>query len=637
MQRLINKAKRLEYDVDTLLLLQNDTAGYFAHVNDAFADLNKIDMNVTTAKIDIRETAVILNPYREFPLDASGGTRIDLSHLTTYDLTFSLLSSTPTGMVTPGDTVPINALKSPTVDGYSWVGTAIQSKSGSVTAELKIRVNAVEEVDISRIIYDWGIQTAGGSTTITCQWSTDGYQWYMVDEPSPTKSLDGGTAIWIFPSTSVKWIKFIIIKNNYDVEVGGTFEYDFGARSIRLYGHSYGTETGDILQTLPQEALDAEGEPVIFTTASLDTCEQVHLDDNGTKITNILYYLSASEDKETWTQWIQVSPSSREDPQYPSAILFGGVKQLDNIDFSADDASLYKPFDTSLSITSLTRAFSWGVSWEEETLNYLGYNFKASDYAVVNTAILLESLTGDVLNPNYVANSVEVWRNIFNPDDLTLQVRGYNAGWGFENNEYYCAFFVANSDGIILDFGDTTCVVDGVFQTGETRVYRGVHVFRTDASNWVDFSDQYSGIINDEGLKNTDPLYPYNHKMILEGFPYLEVATGFEGERVYNGVDIVAQFYSTRTSSFDLENNIGLGDSLRYFAFVKSVGTDAIPNSAILLRRDISYPDYANELCRITWRLGEGSFRYLKLKAELTTIDSGRSPLLSSYRVKVGT
>jgi hypothetical protein len=460
----------------------------------------------------------------------------------------------------------------------------------------------------------------------------------MVDEPNPTKSLDGGTAIWTFPTTSVKWIKFIIIKNNYDREEAGNFEYDFGARSIRVYGHAYGITVGDILQTLPQEALDSEGEPVIFTIASLDACEQLHVDNNDDKITNIDYYLAASEDKETWTQWTQVSPSSRENPQYPSAILFGGVKQLDNVDFSDDDASLFKPFDTSLGITSLTRTFDWGTTWPVtgETLNYLGYNFKASDFAVVNTAVPLESLTGQALNPNYVANSVEVWRNIFDPDNLTNQVREYNAGWGFENNEYYCAFFIANSDGVILDFGDTTCIIDGVSQTGETRVYRGVHTFRTDRSNWADFSSDYGGVINDEGLKKTDPLYPYNHKMILEGFPYLDVVSGFEGERVYTGVDIVAQFYAVRTSSFDLENNISLEDSLRHFAFVKGVGTDAVPNSAILLRRDLSSSDYANELCRITWRLGEGSFRYLRLKAELTTTDSGRSPMLSSYRVKVG-
>lgn len=635
VQRLINKAKRIEHDIDTLLLLQEDTAGFFAHVSDAFVDLNKVDMDVTTATVDTRETTVTLNPYREYPVDASGGSRLDLSHLTQYDVTFSILSPTPTGASTPGETVPLNALKAPNTEGNSWVATVFGKQPGATTAELKIRLSTTEDKEVSRIIYDWGIQNAGGRATITCQWSIDGYQWYMVDDPSPTKALDGGTASWLFPITGMRWIKFIIIKNNFDRNEDKSFEYDFGARSIRLYGHQYDIDVGNILQTSGQEALDAEGEPVIFTTAQFDACEQINLDDDGDKITDIAYSLSASEDNITWSPWVRVSPLSRENPDYPSAILFGGVKTLDNIDFSTDDASLIRPFDTSLDVTALARSFAWEESWETETLSYLGYNLKSTEYAALNTAILLETTTGEALNPNYVANSIEVWRNIFDPDSPTTQVRGYNAGWGFEDNEYYCAFFVANSDGVVLDFGDTICIIDGVERTGETKIYRGVHTFRTDRQNWEDFGDQYSSIVNDEGLKNTDSLYPYNHKMILEGFPYADVPAGFEGERVYNGVDIIAQYYATRTSAFDLENNISLIDSLGYFAFVKGVGTDEDPAGAVILRRDLSHSDYANELCRVSWRLGEGNFRYLRMKADLTTTNTGRSPVMSSYRIKV--
>lgn len=632
LQRLLTKAKRLEHSIDTLLLLQNDTAGYFAHVSDAFADLNKVDTSETDAKIDIRETTVTLNPYAEYPVDSSGGTRIDLTSLSEYDVSFTILSSTPSGYTTVGDTVPLQAFTSPGVEGYCWVGTVVQSVSGSVSAELKVKLSADEDIEVSRILYDCGTQNAGGSPTVTCQWSTDGYQWYMVDDPSPTKALDSGSASWTFPITGMRWLKFILIKNNYDFSSGTNYEYDFGARSIRLFGHQYDIDTGSTLQTTAQQAIDAQGEPVIFTTASLDACEQHMFDTQGNKVTDIAYYLSASEDGETsWSEWIRVVPSSRENPEYPSAILFGGVKDIDNIDYSEEDEDFLAAFDASTAdYYKLTRTFDLGSASDPD---FLGYNFKGPDFAVVNTAIYQENSLGETINPNYLANSVEVWRNIFYQDDPNRLVRGISAGWGLDGDEYYCAFFVASSDGIILDFGDSTCIIDGVERTGEVQVYRGVHTFRTNKDNWIDYSANYSSVTTEAELRSQDPLYPLNHKMIIEGFDY---PIDFSGEIVYDGVDIVAQYYLTRTSAFDLENNVSGENALRYFSFVKGVGSDETPACAILLRRDLNYDDYSNEFCRVSWRVGEGVFKYLRMRAVFSSTDANKTSTLSSYRIKVG-
>jgi hypothetical protein len=639
VQRLINKAKRLEYQIDTLLLLQSDTAGYFAHISDNFTNLNKIDMENTNAKVDIRETTVTLNPYSAYSSDASGGTRIDLSDLTEYDVTFSILSTTPGGYSSTGESVPLNAIKSPGVDGYCWVGIVSQSKPGPITTELKIRLSKTEDKEVSRILFDCGVQNAGGNPNITCQWSLDGYQWYMVDDPSVTKSLQGGTASWIFPVTNMRWIKFLIIKNNYDFKSSGSYEYDFGARSIRLFGHQYEITSSSVLYTLPQQAIDAEGEPVVFTLASFEACEQHAFDKTGNQLTNILYNLSASEDGKTnWTEWVRVDSALKESPEYPSAILFGNSRKLDNIDYNIDEEDYMLPFDNSINnLYKLTKVFDWGTTG---TPQYLGYNFKSADFAVINTAIIqYNPITGysvdNILNPNYLASSTEVWRNIFDPslDSIGRTVRGINAGWGLDGDEYYCSFYINNSDGIILDFGHTTCVIDGVTRTGETKIYRGAHTFRTALKNWEDYSSNYAAIGTDTELAAIDILYPYNHKMIIEGFPY---TTDFEGEQVYTGVDIVAQFYAKRISAFDLENNIKKEDALQYFAFVKGVGINEAPSCAILLRRDLNYDDYSNEYCRILWKLGEGSFRYIRMRAEFSSTDTNYTSVLSSYRIKVG-
>lgn len=637
VQRLTNKSKRLEHDIDSLLLLQSDTAGYFAFVGDNFADMNKIDTANTDAKIDLVQSVVSLNPYTSYPDDYSGGTRLNLSKLTNYDVTFSVLTSTPVGYTTLGKAELLNAFTSPGLEGNNWIGTVSKNEPGEVAAELKVRLNTEEDVEVSRVLFNSSTQNAGGSPTVTCQWSLDGYEWFMVDDTTPTKTLQDNKVSWSFPITKMRWLKFIFIKNNYDVNEAGVYWYEFGARSIRLFGNQYSINDTSTLQTKAQQPVDAEGEPVVFTKASFEACEENTVDANGDQATFIDYYIAASPDgKNSWTEWVRVSPIAEEDSNYPSSVLFGGTNKLDNNTSNESALLEYEQFDPETYLDRLTVDFEWDDSGNK----YLGYNFKSLDYAVSNTVISLLSdpsdQDSDLLNANYLANSVEVWRNTFNLDSPGRIVRDINAGWGFEDNEYYCSFYVVSSSGITLNFGDTECVIDGIKRTGEVKIYKGVHSFSTNQNNWYDFytdSNSYN-MTTEEQLISTDTLYPYNHKMILEGFPY--EPENFRGEKVYVGVDILAEFYGTKTSAFDLENNIEKSDSLRYFAFVKGVGSDEKPSCAILFRRDLSYNDHSDESCRIIWRAGEGSYRYIRMKAEFRSDDMNKTSTLCAYRIKAG-
>lgn len=628
LARLINKAKKLEHDIDSLLLLQGDTAGFFAYVADVFSDLNKVDMSQTTARVDVRETTVTLNPDSDLSEDASLGTRINLNHMNEYDITFSVLTDTPANHSQHAKAKPLNAFKSQTTSGDNWISSVSKSYKGSVVCELKARISRDRDIDVSKIVYSSGTQNAGGNTSVLCQWSVDGYQWYAVDAIEPLQALENDSVVWMFPLTSMRWIKFLFTKNNYDNEDNGTYFYDFGARSIRLYGHNYVTGSGGTLITKALQPLDAEGEAVTFSLVSLDSCEEVE-----DTVTDIRYYVSASANETTgWTSWAEIQPVSREIAGAPPVLNIGGSARSDSIINLVDISK----FDATKEVGELTTTFDSG---------YDGYTFKKPDHAVVNAEIPYYTDTNDILNPNHVANSIQFWRNIFNPDNPANLVRDTSAGWGFENSQYYCSFYVVSSDGLFLDFGDTDCIIDGVKITGKTKVFRGVHTFRTEAKNWlaIDASDYdlppspYVPFTTEEILKEYDKLYPYNHKHIMEGFRYIQ---GFEGEKVYQGVDIIAQFFGRRTSTFNLENNLADDDYLRWFGVLKGVGdstsSPVTPACAVLLRRDLSFDDYPNELCRVSWRSSKGLFKYIKLKTELSSTVSTKTPVLTSYRLKVG-
>lgn len=618
LYRLLNKAKRLEHEVDTLLFLQGDTAGYFSQVSDIFVDTAKLDMELTTAKIDTEANSATLDPDAPVSPDGSGGSRLDLSAMVESDVFFSVLSTTPTGYSPKPGAKLVNMFVSPS---EGWQGAVNKSSGGEVVCELKARISRMEDLQVSRIIYNSNAGDFGGGGTVTCMHSTDGYQWYMVDHPTPTQSLDAGTVSWHFPLTKMRWLKFLLKKNNYDEYSNGTYYYNFGAESVRLYGSMYSTTTGSTLVTQALQPLDYEDKVTPFTKASLDVCEEnVDSENLGT---NVKYYLSASTDGESWVGETQVEPASRPNKIWPPVANFSGAGKVDN---TKDTDLFQKLYASGLYAYNLTR---------EVDSEYISYGYKDGNYGFVNTAIPLVDENDDALSVQHISNSLEVWRNIFDPNTPSNTVRDVPIGWGKGDDRYYCRFYIGTAKGVTLDFGPSKCVIDGVEQTGKASVPKGVHSFSTAVGNWHNiYTDSYSPPGNEEEFEAVDPLYPHNHKLLLEGFKY---SNTFEGERSYEeGADIVAEYYCKRTSTYDLENNIPEDEKNGYFAFVKSLGKEDSPAAGVLLYRRMSFEDIDNEKCRILWNTGKGAYKYIKLRAVLSTTSEENTPVLYSYRIKIG-
>jgi hypothetical protein len=601
MKRLSGLARRLEQRVDSLLLLTYDTAGFYAAVGDVFADMNKVDLDSTTARINLYETTVSLDPLRSELTDGSGGALIDLSDMTENDVSFYPLSKRP-GLAyfpTNDDNALHNIFKT---DNSTWVGKVVAGASGEMVCELKAKL-ADEDLEVSSL-----------------QYSADGYTWNLVSTSQATQALVRNMS-WSFPLTTLRWIKMIFRKPAPDSVLN---EYIFSASHMKVYGNIYSDTVGSTLTTKALQALDAEGNPVLFSLVALDTCHELPTD------TGISYYVSASKDGSAWTDWVNISPSDTTEVLYPKVVNFGGVDWKDN-----KIESTTTRFDTTVSLSGVSQ-MQLARTFSSDTI--LGYRFKDDSFAVVNTAITISS--GE--DPDPISNGVTVWRNtryknIDNYPD-TLTVRENPRGWGLDGGQYSCYFEVVDSDGTLLDFGDRLCVLDGVSVSGVVTVPAGVHKFVTDSENWVDIADAITAlnpsiVQTEEQLKAIDPLYPHNHKLVIEGFPYS--STAYYGEKVYQGTDMSAEFYAIRASLFDLENNI---NDYNYFA-VRGVGDEDNPTLAIVVKFDASNPDSSNELFLVKWRSGDTDadmYNSIKLKAVLSTEDTGVSPVLSSYRLKLG-
>jgi hypothetical protein len=580
--------------------------------------MSKVDTENTTARINLHEGAVSLDPDRSELVDGSGGAQINITGLTENDVSFIPLTKTPgiAYFTTNADNALHNIFMT---DNSTWIGRVVSNNAGEMVCELKVKL-ADEDLDVSKVSFRF----TGPSTTkstVSLQYSADGYTWFLVPTAEATKMLVANMA-WTFPSTELRWLKFIFRKHAPD---NTDNEYVFAASHMKIFGNIYDDTVGGTLISTAQQALNTEEAPIYFSLVALDTCQE--LPDN----TGINYYISASKDNSTWTDWMNIAPSDSEELLYPRIINLSGVDWKDNkveADTTKFDDTLTQD---GLSQMKLVRTFT--------DSDILGYRFKDDSFAAVNTAITISTDE----DPDPIGNSITVWRNVryknINNYPDTSMVRGVQRGWGFDGGQYSCFFEVISSDGIILDFGDKKCILDDQEVSGVVTVPAGVHKFLTDSTNWFDIADGLSNLTGGQAttegqLKSVDPLYPYNHKLVIEGFPY-PTGNAFQGERVYIGTDLSAEFYSKKVSLFDLENNVG---TYGYFA-VRGVGNETNPTLAVVSRFNTANPDYSNELFFLRWRSGATDaemYSYIKLKSELWTNDTGVSPSLSSYRLKLG-
>lgn len=602
IERLVARAKTIEARIDNLLLLANDTEGYFAAFSEVLADLAYVDTENTTALVDILERTITISPGS---ISGKRFTVFDTSNLTINDISFYPLTKR-------SGTKYYNASQSSTLDKIlkfdtsSWSGVIVSSSPGPMIAELKIRLSNTDTAELTKITIDSSAVTISSSTTITPQYSEDGYSWSVIPALDATKVFVNKLS-WSFSPVAAKWVKFIINKPQSD---GGQYQYLYNIKNIKFYGNSYYTEDGDYFYSSALSVNNQEDTEVTFTKVELDVCETIP------DSTSIEYYLSASKDNSTWTEWHPVYPASRNEKYLPSVVNFSSYTKTDNLSSSVE---LLNSSHESSEVVSLVDA--GGVVFP---------NVRDGSYGLINTMISVPA------NINYelVANSIEAWRNVRVQDVYpdTDTVNSVPRGWRLDGDVYSCYFEIVTSAGFILNLGNTVCILDGQEVTGSINVLQGVHKFETLSNNWLDLSGNFStSPTNEESIKSIDSLYPYNHKYLIEGFKYSSL---YSGNKVYLGTDKSAEYYCRRVSLFDLENNNpGRGT----FA-IKNIGTSSTI-LGVILNRDLTNSDFTNERCIVSWSQFNGDselYKYIKLKAILNSEDIAKTPVITAYKVKLG-
>jgi len=616
----------LEERITDLLLIADDTEGYFNFFYDSFADTSKVDLVNSTAYVNISKSVVSI------PTSTTGATKVSLDEIQpTKDVEFTVLSQNDLASIQSANQ---SALKNVVSDkGDYWQVRVVTTAAKPVSGELKIKLDAKKE--ISRIDMDLHMSNANSLIQITPMYSVDNYNYKQLPISNYTKSVNK-KATFQFSPVEAQQIKFVMTKSGFDQTINNQYVYEFGVDQISLYNEQFTTSTsqsdGYDLVTKPLYVLDGNGAIEEFSKVTLEACEDVP---TGTSID---YYVAASNEATLPIAsgiWTEISPSNRSNPTKPTVVDFGDLDEvtisgvLSSYDKTETDARFVNP-DKDFTIIN---AISAGVATELSAVaSDQRYTFSNSGDRILDHCI--------ASGVQIAKGTLEVWRNV-NIVDTVDKVRGEIIGWGFDDTYYSTTVYVSNAQGTTINWGGSAVVIDGIARTGTYNVPAGNHKIQVHKDNWKEVS--VSNAANLIDLKAADSLYPYNHKYLVEGFNY-PACYPTADEKVYHGFDIVGEYLMKEVSVFDFIHNVASDDYSKY-AIDKDVpdssGTISGGSAAreamrvILVKIDASQSDFSKERFILKFNSANTLYKYLRLKAVLKTTEDAITPSLDSYKIKI--
>ena len=610
MNRLSRKSKSLMDRVNRLLLTTEKTGGLLNLFGDSFSDASQIDQARTTAHLDLDNQTVHGGYFRSAelnPLDT-----VDMSRLEERDITVTLLD--PSSRLAPG-TRDSSVLDMFSSEEQPWMFTASHPDQGSVGIEVRINFSEVAKPLETITSYKIGIApyTTNNSLLILCQHSMDGVVWEDLPVAEPLRRVAAPT-IYMVDHLEFIYLRFVLTSDTHSrLDQNARALHDFGIRKLYIHDVSNTFVENTELISTQYTVLDENGARKKFTKASLSkACEHI---ENGTQIDYYIAFLDGALDE---LDFQKVIPLNREDMTGPQ------IAEIDDV---------------------------------AEALTTTTIDTTGPEFAGMNQA------NNYLLTGNVTSSSVEVWRNVGSRTRfyVTRQASGRltEDGWEYDGTHYNSFVYVSDDGGQEFDFGPHPIWIDSQRLTGSVRLSKGIHAVRVADENWYSLrglhavssfdalTNQFLGSQRKFGDTGTaddaddivnpyrviDPLYPFNHKLIIEGLDYQIEFNNDRARQKYRGAARYASHFLLKLSAVDVEMNVA---SLDYgkFAIAEGRNDPDPPGNRILIK----WNQYEAESPREDFAILEKTATHaegLVFKAVFITNNPRRTPSLEGYEIKI--
>lgn len=622
----------LEERIDDLLLLIQDVNPQQGIIVDNFTDLSLIDKDLTDVDVDLKTTTAQLGATN------TSTTRVFLNNLDlASDVSFKV--RTTVDFLSRVDTQEADITFPFSQETKSWWTSITMKSVKPVTCEYTVKLGD-DPVNISKIFLDIHDSVEASPLIVTPLYSTDNINFSQLPSNTFTQEVRD-VAVFQFSEVSAKWVKFILIKQGPDLSSSNatTFSYQFGFKEISFFAEAFSDETQQQLISQPLYILDNDNNPLEFEKLTLETCERIETN------TNIRYFITTSNDStvpvNSSTVWSPIGPINRSETIYPQILTVGDIDEatIENIipvQYNDMDGNFYIISEDGNGDVQATSYVSSGIK----------YTLKNSNDRILNHHIKDQAYTGSGGTAIQInERSMQLFRNVGEQglDPSTDTVREIQRGWRFEDPYYICTIEINNPEGMTIDVGDYPIIIDNVpytntvdnlVLTGQYGDNTGIHRVKVHKSRWKHVTTNANTLA---ALKVADPLYPYNHKMLIEGYQYGSSYPD-TSPKVYTGVDLFAEVLMTKVSPFDIYNNIQ-EDNYNVFALDKDApGThgNSKPTKVILLKVDEDDSDMLNEKFVLKFTRINQLKKYLRLRADFSTSDTKITPALHAYKIKLG-
>jgi len=584
------KTAELEEKASSLLFFAADSAGNLDFVSDYFQVKDKINLAKTTCLVDTSSARVTL-PVNNF-------SRINLG-LVSADVQFSVITRAEyiADSLAPGSDL-LNAFSD--LDKIWLQRVSMRRGTGSVTVELILRVPQ-GATEVNRIMFTPASSDEGNITTVTVQYSQDGLNWSNTVGENSARLI--GQPSISFQSVKASYWKFIFNKAGYDEYRKDTYIYEFGMKSIQLYGVQYSDKQLQSYGTLVTRPLISES-GVEFNKANLSVCEVIP------KGANIEYFIAGLSDQEL--------------QEYNSNQLL-----FENLAFI--------PLDPQERKNKVNLSYVDFAKTNPET----GFNLAIQKNNLIEfkNKTIYDAALEYQLPASIIKSQIKILRNIGDNTEAQ-QVLGLDKGWVFDHPYYRTNFYIEAEAGFEFNFGNTEAIIDGQKVTGRIVVASGYHTFVTHRDNWrkVNFTE----IQNDSVA---DPLYPFNHKYLIEGIKNFlynnDLSLTYEGKSYldiidpdgsYRGVSLYWSETLSNISFFEFSANT---DIENYSVYCLAKDFDGVER--VLVKQSSEQGLMIHENFAIITKSVNGDLKKaLILKADFYSDDSKLTPILDEYVIKLG-
>lgn len=630
--------------VENLLHMLSDSTGYLSYITESLNSENSFKIvdrelsgsiteamstsgNIATgdyipAVIDTEMHTISLPPDTD---GTSATTEIDLTGLTVKDVSFTVqsLKDVVSSSLLAGSSL-LNAFDQ---KESAWKHIVRAKRPGKITASLIFKVGDTSQ-DITSLKILLHSVTPGSLITVTPQFSYDKRTWQFLPGVNLAKT-GNDSIVFNFPTIQARYINLIFQKSNYDYEERGYYIYEFGAQRISLYNDSFPLDKIGFYQTRalsPVEGSnllriakgDLPGGLFRFNRVSCEVCEERPQD------TEIFYFVSVDD-----TTWHAIDPINRLDATKPQVIDFAESGRW------TVEGEIKISYDTTKSLD---------YTEEFPGRKYVRIYWDSTDNTIKSTAELDTGVkryipirvTHGILSHMFdkdidvVPDKLQIWRNV-GSRGTTQTVRNATRGWHFASPWYKTTVYISNPQGQLIDWGDRPVIIDEQQeQHGSVLIPYGIHTIRIHRANWASVTAGANSVME---LVSRDPLYPYNHKLLVEGYDY---GTSFPvKDQNYIGVDRYAECVMKRvdTSVFSSLSD----EDYSIFAWRTGVPIDTLADyaTAIQLKFSPQVADFINERFVIEFIRAEETWETIRFMAFFQTKDSSATPMLTKWSLRL--